>query len=99
TASSTATRTPMATGTVTSTSTATPPRLRPLLVGNFDPGFGNGQDGDLTVSSNTDLNTVRAVASGTAGTKTLSISGVTGAGFQASQVVLIHQTQGTGAGS
>ncbi len=63
------------------------------------PDFGNGQDGDITITGPRDLNPVRAQASGLAGATTLSVSNVTGGGFLAGQAILIHQTRGAGVGA
>lgn len=65
--------------------------------GSFEM-FGNGQDGDLTVTGPMDLNPIRATASGTAGSTTLNVSVTTASGFSPNQLVLIHQTRGTNAG-
>ena len=64
----------------------------------ISPLSGNGSDGDLTVTGLVDVNPVRAIVSGTAGSNVLTISGVTGSGFQPNQMVLIHQSRGTNAG-
>jgi len=64
----------------------------------LDKFLGNGQDGDLVVSGSTDLNPVRASASGMAGAATLQISNVTGGAFQAGDLILVHQTRGIDAG-
>jgi hypothetical protein len=58
--------------------------------------FGNGQDGALTISSNTTDNPIDSACTGTAGTYTLS---ATNPLFAAGQQILIHQTQGAGAGT
>jgi hypothetical protein len=57
-------------------------------------GFGNGGDGIATLSG-TDA-PIDSSCSGTSGTKTLT---ATNASFAANKIVLIHQTQGTGAGN
>lgn len=57
-------------------------------------GFGNGTDGDLTISSNTTESPIDSSCSGTSGTTSLSATG----SFVAGQFILIHQTRGTGAG-
>jgi len=59
-------------------------------------GFGNGADGDLTISSDTTEAPIDSSCSGTAGETSLS---ATNASFAAGQLILIHQTRGTGAGS
>ena len=60
--------------------------------------LGSGKDGALTHASGTKtINTVRATATGTKGSTTLSVSTVSG--FAAQQLVVIHQTMGTGAGT
>lgn len=72
--------------------------------GNLGPegvGFsgmgGNGQDGDLIISTNTTDNPIDSAASGMINTKTLQ---ATNPAFTAGQKVLIHQTQGlTGTGT
>lgn len=58
-------------------------------------GFGDGSDGDLTISSNTTEAPIDSSCSGTSGTTSLS---ATNASFATGQIILIHQTQGTGAG-
>ncbi len=60
--------------------------------------FGDGRDGDRTITNTTDLNPVRATTSGLAGSNSLTITGVTGSGFQANQLVMIHQSRGAGVG-
>jgi hypothetical protein len=57
--------------------------------------FGSGSDGSLTISTNTTQAPIDSACSGTSGTQTLS---ATNASFAVGQVILIHQTQGTGAG-
>jgi large repetitive protein len=56
----------------------------------------SGSDGILTISSNTTETVVDSASTGTSGTDSLS---ATNAGFAADQLILIHQTQGSGAGS
>lgn len=68
-------------------------KLSFVPVSNF---FGNGTDGALTISGNTTDAPIDSACTGTAGTNTLS---ATNASFAAGQKVLIHQTQGTGAGT
>jgi len=58
--------------------------------------FGDGSDGALTISVNTTDTPIDAACTGTSGSITLS---ATNASFAAGQVVLIHQTQGSGAGT
>lgn len=57
--------------------------------------FGDGSDGALTVSTNTTDAPIDSACTGTSGTYTLS---ATNASFAANQIILIHQSQGTGAG-
>lgn len=57
-------------------------------------GFGNGQDGVATLSG-TDA-PIDSSCSGTSGTRSLS---ATNASFTAGQIILIHQTRGTNAGT
>ncbi len=57
--------------------------------------FGNGQDGDFVISSNTVDSPIDAAFTGSTGA--LTGSG-TNASFAPGQAVLIHQSQGTGAG-
>lgn len=58
--------------------------------------FGDGSNSSLTISTNTTDAPIDSACSGTSGTQTLTATNVS---FAAGQVVLIHQTQGTGAGS
>jgi len=58
-------------------------------------GFGNGSDGDLTISSNTTETVIDSSCSGTAGSTSLS---ATNASFAVGQFIIIHQTRGTGVG-
>lgn len=58
--------------------------------------FGDGSDGALTISTNTTDAPIDSACSGTSGTNTLS---ATNASFSVGQVILIHQTQGTSAGT
>lgn len=58
--------------------------------------FGDGSDGALTISSNTTESPIDSACSGVAGSYTLS---ATNASFAEGQVILIHQTQGTGHGT
>ena len=59
-------------------------------------GFGSGIDGDLTISGNTTEAPIDSSCSGTAGTNSLSATNVS---FAIGQLILIHQTRGTGAGN
>lgn len=77
----------------------------PLLCGTPVPegqsavcGLGNGSDLDLTVPAGMTrtINSVATGGTGTAASTTLTVRD--GAGLSADQIVLIHQTQGTGAG-
>lgn len=58
--------------------------------------FGDGSDGALTISSNTTEAPIDSSCSGSSGAFTLS---ATNASFAAGQVILIHQSRGTGAGT
>jgi hypothetical protein len=60
---------------------------------------GRGLDGALSVASGvtTTINTVRTPVSGAAGTTLLSLGSA--AGFSVGRLVLVHQSQGTGAGA
>ncbi len=58
--------------------------------------FGDGSDGVLTISANTTESPIDSACTGTVGTYTLS---ATNASFVAGQQILIHQTQGTSAGT
>ena len=57
--------------------------------------FGNGQDGSLTISSNTTQAPIDSACTGTSGSYSLS---ATNSSFAAGQIVVIWQTQGTNAG-
>ena len=59
------------------------------------PVFGTGEDGVLTISSNTTDSPIDSSCSGTSGTTSLS---ATNASFEAGQLILIHQSRGTGVG-
>lgn len=59
-------------------------------------GLGDGSDGALTISSNTTEAPIDSSCSGTSGTTSLS---ATNASFTAGQLILIHQTRGTGVGN
>lgn len=58
--------------------------------------YGDGSDGDLTISSNITDSPIDSSCSGTASSTSLS---ATNASFSPGQIILIHQTRGTGAGS
>lgn len=58
--------------------------------------FGDGSDGSLVISANTIEAPIDSAATGTAASSTLS---ATNASFASGQVILIHQTQGTNAGT
>lgn len=61
-------------------------------------GFGRGLDGALTSSGNLSLDPTRQSCSGSSGSTSLSVS--TGSGTLANnQLVIIHQSRGTGAGA
>jgi large repetitive protein len=57
--------------------------------------FGVGSDGDYSPSTGTD-NVIDSACTGTSGTTSLSATNVS---FAIGQLILIHQTQGTGAGN
>lgn len=61
--------------------------------------FGSGKDGALTVTSGQtkEINTVRSQANGAMGSKVVSLASASG--FKDGDIVLFHQTQGTGAGT
>ncbi len=58
--------------------------------------FGDGSDGALTISVDTTDTPIDSACTGTTATTALS---ATNASFAAGQIVLIHQSQGTGAGT
>lgn len=58
--------------------------------------FGSGTDGALTISSNTTEAPIDSACTGTSGAISLS---ATNASFAAGQIILIHQSRGTGAGT
>lgn len=58
--------------------------------------FGDGSDGSLTISSDTTEAPIDSACTGTVSTNSLS---ATNASFAAGQVIFIHQTRGSGAGS
>ena len=60
------------------------------------PSFGNGSDGVLTISSNTTDTPIDSSCSGTSGSTSLS---ATNASFAAGQLIMIHQSRGTGVGN
>lgn len=68
-------------------------KLSIVTTSNF---FGDGSDGALTISADTTEAPIDSACTGTVGTVALS---ATNASFAANQKVLIHQTQGTGAGT
>jgi hypothetical protein len=57
--------------------------------------YGNGSDGALTISENTTEAPIDSSCSGSADSTELS---ATNASFEADQIILIHQSRGTGAG-
>jgi hypothetical protein len=57
--------------------------------------FGSGGDGALTISADTTDTPIDSACTGTSGSQSLS---ATNASFATGQILLIHQTQGTGAG-
>ena len=57
--------------------------------------FGNGQDGALTISGNITDTPIDSACSGTSGSTSLSANN---ANFASGQAILIHQSQGVGAG-
>lgn len=58
--------------------------------------FGDGSDGALTISSNTTEAPIDSACTGTSGAYSLS---ATNASFATGQIILIHQSRGTGAGT
>lgn len=58
--------------------------------------FGDGSDGTYTVSADATDAPIDSAASGTLGTNSLS---ATNASFAAGQVIMVHQSQGTGVGT
>ena len=58
--------------------------------------FGGGGDGALTIAADTTEAPIDSACTGTSGTYSLT---ATNAAFAANQIILIHQTQGTGAGT
>jgi len=59
---------------------------------NGSCGFGDGSSGSLNATTTTTINTIRASASGTAGSTALTLSNVNGT-FASGQTVVVHQTQ------
>lgn len=59
--------------------------------------FGTGSDGALTISANTTDSTANTTITGTSGATAATFG--SGTGFANGNLVLIHQSQGTGAGS
>jgi len=59
-------------------------------------GFGSGEDGSLNITGNTTESPIDSSCSGTSGTTSLS---ATNASFATGQVILIHQSRGTGEGT
>jgi hypothetical protein len=57
--------------------------------------YGDGSDGVLTISSNTSEAPTDSSCSGSSGATSLS---ATNASFAADQIILIHQSRGTGVG-
>lgn len=58
-------------------------------------GSGNGQDGEVLITSDTTLSPIDATCTATGGTKTIS---ATNSSFDSGQVILIHQTKGSNEG-
>ena len=58
--------------------------------------FGDGSDGALTISTDTTDSPIDSACTGTSGSTSLT---ATNASFAANQIILIHQSQGTGAGT
>lgn len=58
--------------------------------------FGDGADGDVTISSNQTQSQTKVSCSGNSGSNTLTVPSTTG--FAAGDLVLIHQVRGTGVG-
>ncbi len=70
-------------------------KLDILTIAGF---FGDGTDGALTISGNTTQAPKDATCTGTTGTTSLSYASASGT-FVTGEKILIHQTQGTGAGT
>lgn len=68
-------------------------KLSIIPVANY---FGDGSDGSLTISTNTTNSPTDSACTGTAGTTTLT---ATNASFATGDIIFIHQSQGTGAGT
>ena len=58
--------------------------------------YGDGSDGDLVISATATQSQIKATATGTSGTRSLSS---TNASYAANQLIFIIQSQGTGAGN
>lgn len=58
--------------------------------------FGDGSDGALTISTNTTETPIDSACTGTSGSTSLT---ATNASFATGQIILIHQSQGSGAGT
>ncbi len=98
------TSTPIPTSTRTATPTATAtrtPTIAPTPTNTINPKspFGTGADGSLTVTSNQTINTTRTMASVNSNASQSTLNVASTAGFGINQEVLVHQTQGTGAGN
>lgn len=65
-------------------------------IGTVSNYFGDGSDGALTISADTTEAPIDSACTGTINTYALSATNVS---FAANQVILIHQTRGTGAGN
>lgn len=59
--------------------------------------FGDGSDGDLTISSNTTQSVANASCSGSSGSNSLTLGAASS--FSNGDLVIIHQTRGTGSGN
>lgn len=64
--------------------------------GTSNESFGDGSDGTLTVAASATEAPIDSACSGTSAAYTLT---ATNASFAANQIILIHQTQGTGGGT
>lgn len=88
------------TPTATSSSPATPVSSPTLVPTPPTAIYGDGSDGPLTIASNTADVPLDATCAGTAGSTSLSFANASGPFVSLSgKPVLIHQTQGTGAGT
>jgi len=65
-------------------------------IGTVSNYFGDGSDGALTIAADTTEAPIDSACTGTVGTYALT---ATNTSFAANQIILIHQTQGTGAGT